>query len=100
MHNAMAAPLLMPGKNVVTVELADEESLTAARLSLIYRYRDAPQWTGALKTVENRIGKNRERVEIVLPESEKLPQMRDMTLRYGTLAWQGLQDAPPTDDRK
>ena len=89
MHNAMAAPHLMPGKNVVTVEVANEESLKAAPLSLIYRYRDAPQWMGAVKTVESRVARNQERIEIVLPASEKLPQMRDMTLRYGTLSWQG-----------
>src|SRR5690606_19951110 len=54
-HNAMAAPHLEPGKNVVTVEVADQSPLEAAPLTLVYRYKDAPQWDGEVKTIEKQV---------------------------------------------
>jgi hypothetical protein len=86
-HNAMAAPHLMPGKNNVTVEVANEDALQAAPLTLVYRYRDAPNWDGPVKTVERRIACSAEAFPITLPDTDKLPQMRDLKLRYGQLAW-------------
>ena len=86
-HNAMAAPHLMPGKNNVTVEVAGGDVLQAAPLTLVYRYRDAPSWDGSVKTVERRIARSAEAFLVTLPETDKLPQMRDLTLRYGQLAW-------------
>jgi hypothetical protein len=86
-HNAMAAPHLMPGSNHVTVEVANEEALKAAPLTLVYRYREAPQWTGPVVEVKRRIEKNGDNFVAELPVTEKLPQMRDLTLRYGELAW-------------
>lgn len=86
-HNAMAAPHLLPGKNVVKVEVANEEVLKKVPLTLIYRYRDAPQWDGTTRAWERRVGKSGETFEVELPQTEKLPQMRDMTLRHGKLAW-------------
>lgn len=87
-HNAMAAPHLMPGKNSVVVDVANEAALQVAPLTLVYRYRDAPKWTGPLQTVERAIAKSGESLAIDLPQSDKLPQMRDVTLRYGRLGWQ------------
>jgi len=86
-HNAMAAPHLMPGKNNVTVEVANEDALKAAPLTLVYRYRDAPNWDGPVKTVERRIVRSAETLPVTLPETDKLPQMCDLTLRYGELGW-------------
>jgi len=86
-HNAMAAPHLMPGKNNVTVEVAGGDGLKTAPLTLVYRYRDAPDWDGPVKTVERRIARSAETFAVTLPQTDKLPQMRDLTLRYGQLAW-------------
>ena len=86
-HNAMAAPHLMPGENNVTVDVANKVALKAAALTLTYRYRDAPNWDGPVKTVERRIARSGETFKVALPETEKLPRMRDLTLRYGQLVW-------------
>ncbi|MEX1098070.1 MAG: hypothetical protein WED34_18655 [Planctomycetales bacterium] len=86
-HNAMAAPHLMPGKNRVTVEVAEEAGLKAAPLTVVYRYKDAPKWDGAVKSVEQTVTKNGQSFDVALPETDKLPQMQDLTIRYGALAW-------------
>src|SRR5262249_25056811 len=86
-HNAMAAPHLMPGTNVIKVEVANEEGLTQAPLALIYRYREAPQWDGPVKTIEQQVKKSGETFRVELPQTETLPQMRALPLRYGKLAW-------------
>src|SRR5207249_596551 len=86
-HNAMAAPHLMPGANVVTVAVADDKALQDAPLVVIYRYRDAAKWDGPVKALEHRVTKSGETFRVELPQTEKLPQMRDLTLRYGKLAW-------------
>ncbi|HEY7423813.1 MAG TPA: hypothetical protein VH682_06160 [Gemmataceae bacterium] len=86
-HNAMAAPHLMSGANVVKVEVANEEALQKAPLTLIYRYREAPKWQGDVKSVQHTVRKNGETFRVETAQSEKLPQMRDLTLRYGKLAW-------------
>ncbi|NQT36451.1 MAG: hypothetical protein HQ581_03125 [Planctomycetes bacterium] len=86
-HNAMAAPHLMSGENNVTVDVANEDALKAAPLTLVYRYRDAPNWDGPVKTVEQRIARSAETFSVPLPKADKLPRMRDLTLRYGQLAW-------------
>ncbi|MBI3830825.1 MAG: hypothetical protein HY291_14990 [Planctomycetes bacterium] len=86
-HNAMAAPHLMPGKNQVTVSVAKADTLAGADLKVLYRYREAPGWNGEIKTLEKEIKSNPFTFEAALPEGEKLPQMLDLTLRSGTLAW-------------
>src|SRR5262249_14090014 len=86
-HNAMAAPHLMPGANAIKVAVADEKALQTAPLTLIYRYREAPKWDGPNKVVEQQVTKNGETLRVDLPQTERLPQMRDLTLRYGKLAW-------------
>jgi hypothetical protein len=86
-HNAMAAPHLMPGANVIKVAVADDKALHNAPLTLIYRYREAPKWDGAIKVIEHQVAKGGETFRVELPQTDKLPQMRDLTLRYGKLAW-------------
>jgi hypothetical protein len=88
-HNAMAAPHLMPGQNKVTIEV--EDALKEAPLTLIYRYKDAPNWDGPVKTLKQRITRNGETFTVDVPETEKLPQMQDLTLRYGQLDWEPPQ---------
>src|SRR5262249_25902620 len=58
-HNAMAAPHLMPGSNAIKVEFATAETL-AKDLTLIYRYREAPQWKGDIKTIQHEVKKSGE----------------------------------------
>lgn len=86
-HNAMAAPHLMPGKNKVTLTAASTADLKATPLTVIYRYKDAPKWDGEVKTVEKTSDANPFVFEVELPASDKLPQMQDLTIRCGTLAW-------------
>jgi hypothetical protein len=86
-HNAMAAPHLMPGKNQVTVTVANADALANNPLKLIYRYKDAPNWDGDVKTIEKDAAASPFNFEAVLPDSQKLPQMLDLTLRNGVLAW-------------
>ncbi|MCW8132485.1 MAG: hypothetical protein KIS92_19210 [Planctomycetota bacterium] len=87
-HNAMAAPHLMPGKNTVTLTVKDGAALAAAPVSVIYRYKDAPAWNGEIKSVEHVAKASPATFTVELPETgEKLPQMQDLTLRCGTLAW-------------
>ena len=93
-HNAMAAPHLMPGKNVVSLEVANADVLAKSPLSVVYRYKDAPDWKGDVKTVEHSFAGAPLTFDAVLPESAKLPQMQDLTLRCGTLSWD------PTAERK
>jgi hypothetical protein len=86
-HNAMAAPHLVPGKNNVTVSVGNPDGLKDAALKVIYRYKDAPDWKGELKTIEKTVTASPFTFEAELPASEKMPQMQDLTLRNGTLAW-------------
>lgn len=82
-HNAMAAPHLMPGKNRITV--AAEEA--KGPLTLVYRYKEAPNWVNE-KTIEKEITKLPFTFDVKLPQTEKLPQMQDLTLRSGKLSWE------------
>ncbi len=83
-HNAMAAPHLMPGRNNVTLTVADAAKADA--LALIYRYADAPAWKD-VKVIERSATRYPLTFVADLPETKKLPQMRDLTLRCGTLNW-------------
>jgi hypothetical protein len=86
-HNAMAAPHLMPGKNNITVTVANAETIKAGGFKIIYRYKDAPDWKGELKTVEKEVTASPFTFDVTLAETEKLPQMLDLTLRNGAVAW-------------
>jgi len=86
-HNAMAASHLMPGTNQIRVEVANEEALQLAPLTLVYRYRDAPDWKDPIRTLERRVTHSGETFTVTLPQTERLPQMQDLTLRFGQLAW-------------
>jgi hypothetical protein len=98
-HNAMAAPHLMPGANKVTVTVANADAGKNGGLKIIYRYKDAPEvknenksltaldWKGDIKTVEKEVKASPFTFDATLPESKKLPQMLDLTLRNGNLAW-------------
>lgn len=94
-HNAMAAPHLMPGTNRVTLTAADPGALKAERITLIYRYKAAPAWT-ELKVIERRIPACPFTFAVDLPETEKLPQMQDLTLRCGRLSWVPQKKAVPS----
>ena len=83
-HNAMAAPQLMPGENKVTFTAGNPEALKAAPVTIIYRYKDAPDWKD-LKTIEQTAKASPFTFAAKLPQSAKLPQMHDLTLRCGTL---------------
>ncbi len=85
-HNAMAAPHLMPGKNGVTVTVANPEALKASPLTVVYRYKEAPDWKDE-KTVEKTASESPFTFALELPETAKLPQMQDLTLRCGKLHW-------------
>jgi len=85
-HNAMAAPHLMPGANRVTVTAADSTETSGEALTLIYRYKAAPGWTD-MKVVERPIERYPTSFGVKLPQTDKLPQMQDLTLRCGTLHW-------------
>ena len=65
----------------------DDKALQTAPLTVVYRYREAPKWDGPIKVVEQQVTKNGETFRVDVPQTEKLPQMRDLTLRYGKLAW-------------
>jgi len=96
-HNAMAAPHLLPGKNIVTFTCGNAEALKTASLKLIYHYKNAPakeakvndchDWTGPTKAIEKDVNASPFTFEVQLPESDKLPQMLDLTFRSGTMAW-------------
>lgn len=86
-HNAMSAPQLMPGKNNVTVEVANADALKKSPLTLIYRYKDAPGWSKK-QVIEKTITKSPFTFKVKLPDTDRLPQMTDMTLRCGKLAWE------------
>jgi len=85
-HNAMAAPHLMPGANKVTLAVANPRALAESPLTVIYRYKDAPNWTD-LKTVERTARTSPFTFAVDLPETKKLPQMQDVTIRNAALAW-------------
>jgi len=86
-YNAMAVPHLMPGKNKVTVEVGNGDALKTAPVTLVYRYREAPKWSDENK-IEKTISESPFSFEETLPDTgEKIPQMLDLTLRCGTLAW-------------
>lgn len=94
-YNAMSAPHLMPGKNQITFEVANPEALQATPVTLVYRYRDAPQWSTEQR-IEKTITKSPFVFEAALPDTgDKLPQMLDMTWTCGKLAWQA--PAPAAD---
>ncbi len=93
-HNAMAAPHLMPGKNKVTVTVANPEALKLQPMTVVYRYKEAPNWT-ELKVIERKVTSSPFTFQVDLPETEKLPQMQDLTLRYGKLAWVPARKTPP-----
>jgi len=93
-HNAMAAPHLMPGRNRVTVTAADPAAVQAHPLTLVYRYKDAPAWT-ELRTIEKRIAASPTTFSVNLPKTDTLPQMQDLTLRCGTLHWTPKHRALP-----
>ena len=96
-HNAMAAPHLMPGKNTYTLAAGKPESLKASPVTVVFRYKDAPagkgatkdctDWKGEVKTVEKKSDASPFKFEVAVPETDKLPQMQDLTLRCGTLFW-------------
>ncbi|MCK5528496.1 MAG: hypothetical protein KAI74_02325 [Kiritimatiellae bacterium] len=86
-HNAMSAPQLMPGKNNVKVEVANADALKKTPLTLIYRYKDAPGWSKK-QVIEKTITKSPFIFKAKLPDTDRLPQMTDITLRCGTLAWE------------
>ena len=95
-HNAMAAPQLMPGKNAINVAVANADAIKGGGFKIIYRYKEAPDWKGELKTIEKKINSTPFTFEAALPQSEKLPQMLDLALRNGDLAWkpEGAWRAP------
>ncbi len=86
-HNAMASPHLMPGRNKVTVTVAKPGALKDEPLTVIYRYKDAPNWSGTIKTIQKRVTESPFSFEAALPETKKLPQMQDLTIRCGRLHW-------------
>ena len=47
-----------------------------------------------IKVLEHRARKSGDTFRVELPQTDKLPQMRDLTLRYGKLAW-NPDDAKP-----
>lgn len=95
-HNAMAAPHLMPGKNKITFAAKNGDALEKNPVAVIYRWKDAPTWGGDVKTAENLAKTSPATFEIETPETgEKLPQMQDLTLRCGTLAWYPKKDETP-----
>jgi len=85
-HNAMAAPHLMPGKNNVSLQVANPDDLKKAPITVSYRYKEAPNWSTE-KIIEKTIDQAPFSFEAVLPDSAKLPQMTDLTLRNGKLSW-------------
>ena len=86
-HNAMASPHLMPGKNKVTVNVANARSLRGGQLTVIYRYKSAPKWDGEAVSVSKAVTTSPFTFNIDLPKTDKLPQMQDLTLRSGKLHW-------------
>ena len=86
-HNAMASPHLMPGRNKVTVAVDNAPALKARPVTVVYRYKDAPNWSGEVKTIERSVSASPFTFDVTLPETKKLPQMQDLTLRYGALHW-------------
>ena len=85
-HNATAAPHLMPGRNRVTVTADRDAGARAEGLTLVYRYAAAPGWTER-KVIEKTATSFPFTFAVDLPETKKLPQMRDLTLRCGALHW-------------
>ena len=94
-HNAMASPHLMPGKNRVTVTVANPRALKAEPLTVVYRYKDAPNWSGPVKTVEKTVAASPATFQADLPETAKLPRMEDLTLRCGKLSWTPAKKTTP-----
>ncbi|MFH1022801.1 MAG: transglutaminase domain-containing protein [Planctomycetota bacterium] len=93
-YNPMSAPHLMPGKNKVTVEVANADALKDTPFVIAYRYREAPEWKTE-KTIEKTVSASPFVFEETLPSTEKLPQMLDLTLRCGALAWTPAGTATP-----
>ena len=86
-HNAMASPHLAPGKNNVTVTVANPAALKAEPLTVIYRYKDAPNWSRLFEVEVQAFTTSPFTFEAKLPETKKLPQMQDLTIRCGKLNW-------------
>jgi len=82
----MAAPHLMPGRNRVTVNVANPPAVKAQPLTVVYRYKEAPGWTD-LKVIEKQVPRCPFTFDAELPETAKLPQMQDLTIRCGQLNW-------------
>ncbi len=95
-HNAMASPHLMPGRNEVTVAVANPAALKDEPLTVIYRYKDAPNWSGPVKTIEKAVTGSPFSFQVELPETKKLPQMQDLTIRCGRLHWVPETKETPT----
>jgi hypothetical protein len=95
-HNAMAAPQLMPGENKVRFTVANPDALKREPVTIIFRYKDAADWK-KLKTVERTAETSPFTFAANLPETQKLPQMQDLTLRCGKLYWDS--DKAPVPQR-
>ena len=85
--NAQSGPNLMPGRNQCTFTADNAEALKSTPVTIRYRYRQAPAWSEEV-VVEKRAATSPFAYDITLPETgDKLPQMLDLTMTYGTLAW-------------
>jgi len=62
---------------------------------VIYRYKDAPNWSGPVKTIEKVVPAGGLTFQANLPETKKLPQMQDLTLRCGKLNWVPAKKVSP-----
>ncbi len=85
-HNAMAAPHLMPGKNKIALAVKNADALSKHPITIVYNYKEAPAWS-ELKTIEKKAEAMPFTFEAELPETQKLPQMQDLTIRCGQIAW-------------
>ncbi len=92
--NAQSGPHLMPGRNSCTFTAENGDALKSVPVSIRYRFRQAPAWSE--ERVEERIAAiSPFAYEIALPETgDKLPQMLDLTMTYGSLAWIPIATTP------
>jgi hypothetical protein len=96
-HNAMSAPRLRPGKNVVTVEAAPTEGKPFEPFDVIYRYQAGPNWDAAdVQELKWTVDKNPATFEAELPvlEGNKQHRMKSLTYRCGQIAWRPKPLAP------
>ena len=75
------------GANVVKVEVANPEALQKGAADADLPLPRVPKWTGDIQSIQHIVKKSGETFRVEVAQSEKLPQMRDSTLRYGKLAW-------------